>query len=221
MDFTRFLRGEPDPHFEEIDHACLYPELFQNAECRQKVLPLYFFLTRHPEHKMSQEKMKKQFRCGAELINRVRESIVERKPLRIPGRKKAKPVRENPVLVQLVDATTRENGGASDTELSRLFETSRATINRIRHDLQYSYKPLRHAPFMTARHIETRFQFCTAHREDEWERVLFTDESRFATSPDRSIMWWIKKGDAVYLTTVKFPFSIMVWGGIIGDQKQI
>ena len=157
----------------------------------------------------------------AELINHVRESIVERKPLRIPGRKKAKPVRENPVLVQLVDATTRENGGASDTELSRLFETSRATINRIRHDLQYSYKPLLHAPLATARRIETRLQFCTAHREDEWERVLFTDESRFATSPDRSIMWWIKKGDAVYLTTVKFPFSIMVWGGIIGDQKQI
>ena len=162
-----------------------------------------------------------QFRCGAELINRVRESIVERKPLRIPGRKKAKPVSENPVLVQLVDATTRENGGSSDTELSRLFETSRATISRISHDLQYSYKPLRHAPLMASRQIEALFQFCTAHRENEWERVLFTDESRFATSPDRSIMWWIKKGDAVYLTTVKFPFSIMVWGGIIGDQKQI
>ena len=30
---------------------------------------------------------------------------------------------ENVVLVQLVDATTSENGGASDMELARLFET--------------------------------------------------------------------------------------------------
>ena len=168
LDFTRFLRGDTDPRFEEIDRACLYPELFQNVECQHKVLPLYFLLTRYPEHDMSQEKMKRQFRCGAELINRVRECVVERRPLPIPGRKRGKPVRENVVLVQLVDATTRENGGASDMELSRLFVTSRATINRIRHDLQYSYKPLRHAPFMTARHIQTRFHFCTMHRSFCW-----------------------------------------------------
>ena len=219
FDNTRFLRGDPDPRFQEIDRACLFPELFQNVECQRKVLPLYFFLTRNPNVKMSQDKMKKQFRCGAELIKRVRESIDERKPIQTPGRKRTKPVRENVVLVQLVDATTRENGGASDMELAKLFETSRASINRIRHDLQYSYKPLRHAPFMTTQQIETRLHFCTAHCDDDWEDTLFTDESRFATSPDSPVMWWIKKGDAVYSTTVKFPFSIMVWGGIIGDRK--
>ena len=202
FDFTRFLRGEPDPRFEEIDRDCLFPELFQNAECREKVLPLNFFLTRYPEQKMSQEKMKKQFQCRAESINRVRQAIVERPPLQIPGHKKK--VRENVVLVQLVDATTRENGGASDMELARLFETSRATINIIRHDLQYSFKPLRHSPFMTARHILARLQFCTTHSDDHCEHTQFTDESRFATSPDRSIVWWIKKGNAVHLTTVKF-----------------
>ena len=153
------------------------------------------------------------------MIRRVRESITERRPLQIPGHQKAKPVRENPVLVQLVDATTHENGGASDLELARLFGTSRATINRIRHDLEYSYRPLRHAPFMTTVQIEKRLRFCTEHRDDNWENTLFTDESRFATSPDSPVMWWTRKGEPVYATTVKFPFSIMVWGGIIGYRK--
>lgn len=219
LDFTRFMRGEPDPRFQEIDRACLYPALFQHVECQLKVLPLYFLLTRNPEQKMSQEKMKKQFRCGAELIRRVRESIAERRPLQIPGHQKANPVRENPVLVQLVNATTHENGGASDLELARLFGTSRATINRIRHDLEYSYRPLRHAPFMTTVQTEKRLRFCTEHRDDNWENTLFTDESRFATSPDSPVMWWTRKGEPVYATTVKFPFSIMVWGGIIGYRK--
>ena len=218
FDFTAFFRGDPDPRFQDVDRACLYPELYQNIKCRQKVLPPYFFLTRYPQQKMSQDQMKKQFRCGAELIRRVRQSIVEKSPLKNPGRQQTKPVRENGVFVQLVDATTRENGGASDLELARLFQTSRSAINRISHDLHCSYKPLRHAPFMTTRQIETRLHFCTAHRDHNWGLTLFTDESRFATSPDSPVMWWIKDGDAVYATTVKFPFSIMVWGGIMGDR---
>ena len=32
-------------------------------------------------------------------------------------------------------------------------------------------------------------------------------------------MWWIKKGDKLYAFQGKFPFSIMVWGGIVGSTK--
>ena len=43
------------------------------------------------------------------------------------------------------------NGGVSDSELARFVETSRASVNRIRHDMNYSYKPLRHGPFLKER----------------------------------------------------------------------
>ena len=51
--FTRFLKQPGEGEFEEIDTACLYEELFQSPECQRNVLPLYFFLTRNKERKMS------------------------------------------------------------------------------------------------------------------------------------------------------------------------
>ena len=32
-------------------------------------------------------------------------------------------------------------------------------------------------------------------------------------------MWWVKKGDKIYASKAKFPFSMMVWGGIVGSTK--
>ena len=97
--------------------------------------------------------------------------------------------------------------------------TSKSTINRIRHDLRFSYRPLRHAPRLNDRQIQARLAFCRAHQNDDWERTLFTDESRFATSPDCPVMEWVQRGERHYVETEKFPASFMVWGGIVGDRK--
>ena len=48
---------------------------------------------------------------------------------------------------------------------------------------------------------------------------MFSDESRVSTSPDSPVMWWVKRGQHVYIETEKFPPSIMVWAGIIGPMK--
>ena len=85
FDNARFIRGDPDHRFQEIDRACLVPELFQNAEYQRKALHI-FFLTRNPNVKMSQDKMKKRFWCGAELIKCVLELIGERNPIQTSGR---------------------------------------------------------------------------------------------------------------------------------------
>ena len=61
--------------------------------------------------------------------------------------------------------------------------------------------------------------FCQSHVNDDWSKSMFTDESRFASSPDCSLMWWVKKGDRIYMEKEKYPISIMVWGGIIGGRK--
>ena len=118
-----------------------------------------------------------------------------------------------------MDTITGDNGAVSDADLANLLETSRSSVNRIRHDLRYSYRPLRHGPLLQDRQIQARLAFCRAHLNDDWSRTLFTDESRFATSPDCPVMSWRKRGQTDYVESQKYPGSFMVWGGIVGNQK--
>ena len=114
---------------------------------------------------------------------------------------------------------TRENGGVSSSKLANVLGVSESSINRIRHDIQYTFKPIRHGPVLKERHVIARLAFCQAHVNDDWSTTMFTDESRVASSPDCPIMWWVKKGDKIYTEKEKFPVSIMVWAGIIGGRK--
>ena len=139
--------------------------------------------------------------------------------LEVPGRKRINPVRDDQTLVGLVDSITGKNGAVSDADLAHLLGTSMSTVNRIRYDLHCSFRPLRHGPLLEERQIEARLAFCRAHQNDDWSGTMFTDESRFATSPDSPVMQWIKRGDNMYMVHEKFPKSFMVWGGIVGSRK--
>ena len=219
FNFASFLKEKEDEAFQEVDQACLSHQLFEDPECQRTILPLYFFLTRRAECRMSIRALKKSFNCGSDTIRSVRKAIEEKKPLKSPGRKRINPVRDDPALVALVDAITREDGALSDADLANLLGISRTSVNRIRHDLKFSYRPLRHGPRLEARQVEARLAFCLAHLNENWSLVLFTDESRFATSPDCPVMQWTPRGEAVYMETDKFPKSFMVWGGIMGNRK--
>ena len=217
--YVRFLKGQRDPEHEEADSACLSREMFKSDDCQRTVLPLFYFLTRSPEQKLSIHKMKRRFKCGAELIMRTRKAIDEKKPVPSPGHKRDKPVRSNEILRGLVDSMTTGNGGVSCASLAKVLGASPASINRIRHDLDYTYKPLRHGPVLNQRQVRARLLFCQRHANDDWSKTMFTDESRFATSPDCPPKWWVKKGDRIYMEKEKFPESFMAWGGIIGWRK--
>ena len=168
---------------------------------------------------MSVRELKKRFSCGSKLISDVRKAIEERKPLQLPGHKKDKPVRNDPRLVELVDTMTREDGSLTNADLANLLLTSKSSVGRIRHDKKYAYRPLRHGPRLEDRHVAARLAFCRAHVNEDWSGTMFTDESRFATSPDSPVKQWVKKGDNIYMVREKFPKSFMVWGGIVGSLK--
>ena len=210
FDFARFLKEKGDEAFHEVDGACLSPELFANPECQKSIQPLYFFLTRRGESGMTVREMKKTFKCGGCLIQQVRKAIREKKPLKVPGHKHINPIRDDPSLVGLVDTITGDNGAVSDGDLANLLGTSRSSVNRIRHDLKYAYRPLRHGPLLQDRQIEARLAFCRAHLNDDWSTTMFTDESRFATSPDCPVKSWTKRGQNAYIESQKFPASFMV-----------
>ena len=98
-------------------------------------------------------------------------------------------MRNDAVLKRLVDEFTTENGHLSDTELASILGTSRNTINRIRHDLEFKYKQLRHGPVLSQRQVEARLAFCRDNLNQDWALVMFSDESRVSASPDSPVMW--------------------------------
>ena len=216
-DFTLFLKGTSTPEFAEVDSICVPKEFFVNTFCILHILPLYFHITR-VSSKTPIARLKRMFHCGSELAMRVKKAVAERKqiPLKRSGKK---PMRNDPSLIRLVDQTTTHNGHVSDGELAALLGTSRTTINNIRHDLKFDYKALRHGPVLTQRQVEARLAFCRDNVDQDWSAVMFTDESRVSTSPDSPVMWWVKRGQHIYVESHKFPPSIMIWAGIIGPMK--
>ena len=104
--FASFMKERPDQEFDEIDRACLRHELFQDVDCVKNVLPLFFFLTRNRHCKTPIIELKRDFKCGAELLIRVRKAIAEKKLLQVRGTKGVNPVRDNQELVRLVDTIT-------------------------------------------------------------------------------------------------------------------
>ena len=215
-EYSLFLKGVSLPEFQEIDAHCVPHQLLNDAAGLRTVIPLYYHLTRR-NAKEPFAKLKRMFCCGAETISRVRKSIAEKKPLPLPRKRRS--VRNDPVLRRLIDQSTLENGHLSDSALSSVLGTSRSTVNKIRHDLKFKYKPLRHGPVLSQRQVAARLMFCRNNIDTDWTYVMFTDESRFSTSPDSPVMWWVKNGHHEYVVSEKFPPSIMVWGGIIGTQK--
>ena len=53
LDYAAFLRGVRDANHEDVDRACLSQEHFEDGKCQKSLLPLYFFLTREKESKMT------------------------------------------------------------------------------------------------------------------------------------------------------------------------
>lgn len=90
-----------------------------------------------------------------------------------------------------------------------------------------SRRPAR-VPTLTVRHRQQRLQFARFHEnwdENNWRRVLFSDESRFCLrSPDGRHRVWRRTGERISAATVVqqenfWGGSVMVWGGISLEAK--
>lgn len=90
-----------------------------------------------------------------------------------------------------------------------------------------AYRPFR-GTVLTIRHRQLRLRWATQVRRwqlRDWRRVLFTDESRFAISrADGRVRVYRRAGERTANCCIQEsePYgggSVMVWGGICGDQK--
>jgi transposase len=101
-------------------------------------------------------------------------------------------------------------------------QIGRSTVNEIRHDTAFYFKPPKKMQALTEEQIQNRCQFLI-----DWDGpmfrpfrdipFIFSDESRFCQRPDTRWVWR-RRGQydpKIFAPTDKFPkFAIMVWGAI-------
>ena len=101
------------------------------------------------------------------------------------------------------------------------FEISRRTVNRrLQEAGLQAYRP-RKKPRLTVKMKEDRLRWAREHQNwttEDWERVVFSDESTIAVLDDRVQTVRRRPGEEFLpeclKKTVKFPTKIMVWGAI-------
>jgi len=82
-------------------------------------------------------------------------------------------------------------------------------------------------PLLTAPQRKARLQWARTHRDwdaDEWRRVIFSDESTVSLLPGIQKRVCYRRPEQrldrkCVQSSVKFPMKVMVWGGIVGDEK--
>lgn len=75
-------------------------------------------------------------------------------------------------------------------------------------------------PKLTPDHIRKRIDFCRSKRDwtlRDWNRVIFTDESKLEINPRRKQFVNARHVSKYCTETTKFSKSLMVWGAIRGD----
>jgi transposase len=79
-------------------------------------------------------------------------------------------------------------------------------------------------PRLTDEHKEKRVRFARQHRNDDWSRTLFSDESEFILNPKTAntkddIVWARRKADVPAREVDQYSPKLRVWGGIGQEGK--
>ena len=103
---------------------------------------------------------------------------------------------------------------ASDLSVSlkrQRIELSDRTIQRRLNEAGLSYGPVLKKPLLKIDHREKRLQFAQAHLDDDFENIIFTDESTFRLFGFKKKVWR-RAGEPFVVRTVKHPAKVNVWG---------
>jgi hypothetical protein len=128
-------------------------------------------------------------------------------------------VQTNRLIVRTALKDPDISAGAIKAQL-KLSDVSEETIrNRLRMEGGFKNRYAVQKPFLTEKHMDARLAWAREHihwTQEQWNKVLWTDESPFYLRWRSRKRVWIRKGqrlDPKYLQgTVKHPPKIMVWG---------
>jgi transposase len=95
---------------------------------------------------------------------------------------------------------------------------SPTTINTVRGNLRFKYRPPRHNQIVTASHAAARIAFCDKMlaMPEVLPRIHFSDESRVVLGDDKGWIWYRAGEDnpAASVASGKFPPSVMIFAVI-------
>ena len=66
-------------------------------------------------------------------------------------------------------------------------------------------------PHLTPTHVQKRLAFCRAHKNTDWKKVIFSDESMFQLHANNLKLWGTKKSPAK-VPKAAFQQKQMIWG---------
>lgn len=107
--------------------------------------------------------------------------------------------------------------------LRKLCDLEHISLRTIRRALKYysdfNSRFLRKKPFISIKNIRRRVEWCKQHRDwelDDWQHVVWSDESTFTIRSGRRYRVWVQTGEPLHLQltkgTVKHDRKINVWG---------
>ncbi|GFS54213.1 transposable element Tc1 transposase [Trichonephila clavipes] len=142
------------------------------------------------------------------------------------GRSRGTTPADDPYIVLQARRNRRQTAGeiARHTTQATGLPISRFTVARRQHGGGlFARRPVRCVP-LTPAHRRRRSLWCREHRnwrDNEWGRVLFTDESRFSLSSDfHRILIWSERGSRNHPSNIierdrYGGRGVLVWGGIM------
>lgn len=112
-----------------------------------------------------------------------------------------------------------KNASAIDitNKLQKTFNRSMSsrTVTNWFHEHGYRNVLPHQTPMLTERHKEKRMEWCLAHRNQNWDRVIFSDESSFQLFRN-TIRRWTLRPEKETKPVPKDRKKIMVWGAFSG-----
>lgn len=128
-----------------------------------------------------------------------------------------RPRKIKPEDAQAIGQWIRRNNEITAQEIveklqsNRNLSVSRWTVQRYLHFLGYENVLPRGTPMLTDEHKERRVQWALAHKDDDWNRTVFSDETSYQLFRN-TIRRWPKYAREEKKRIPKNKQKIMVWG---------
>lgn len=150
-------------------------------------------------------------------------------------RKRGPARKATPAIRALIEAETLMDGSVHDEQLAGKVHhltgvsLSHDTVRRVRHELGFVFRPRMSIQALSETQKKQRLEFChwalsNGGTSFDFEKIVFSDESRFSDDPDNS--WcYIRRGEwneNVMTAKKKFTKGVMCFGAIgIGFKSKL
>jgi transposase len=111
------------------------------------------------------------------------------------GRSKALDARDHRRLVREIIV----NPGKPWEHFASIFGTSNNTVRKAANSMGFYKRHKRRKPFLTPKAIAKRLQWVKDNKDQDWRRVIFTDESAIEMGLDITMNWTIRRAGEQYL----------------------